>query len=136
MFLLGYLLSGLANAGIGEDPFMLCITSPKIHIYKWGEFLGHRILNVHKIFGSLLCNVTTLSRNVATSILPFLECRDIDFKCLCNVAKWIPNDTTSILTVSVTSRCGFPTSRRRFLYPLERRDVSNQRHDVDFYESL
>ena len=34
MSLFGYLLSGLANAGIGEDPFMLCITSPESHIYK------------------------------------------------------------------------------------------------------
>ena len=68
MFLLGYLLSGLANVGIGEDLFMLCITSLKSHIYKWGEFLGHGILNVHKIFGSLLCNVATWISNVATSI--------------------------------------------------------------------
>ena len=111
MFLFGYLLSGLANTGIGEDPFMLCITRPKSNIYKWGEFLGHGILNVHKIFGSLLCNVATLSCNVTTSILPFLERRDVefqrrdvDFKCLCNVATWSFNVATLILSVSVTSR--------------------------------
>ena len=79
-----------------------------------------------QIFGSLFCNVPTLSRNVATPILP----------------------------LSVTSRRGFPTSRRQFSYslsrrdvnfndPLERRDVSNQRRDVsnqrrvvDFNEPL
>ena len=47
-FFFGYLLSGLANAGIGEDPFMLCITSPESHIYKWGGFLGQGIINVDK----------------------------------------------------------------------------------------
>ena len=51
------------------------------------------------------------------------------FYPLCNIATWISNVATSILSVSVTSR-------RRFLYSLERRDVSNQRHDVNFYESL
>ena len=84
MPLVDYLLSGLANAGIGEDPFLLCISSPESHIYKWGEFLGNGILNVHIFFDSLLCNVTTWSFNVATSIL----------------------------SASVTSRRGFPTSRR------------------------
>ena len=49
MSLFGYLLSGLANAGIGEDPFMLCITSPESQVYKWGGFLGQGIINVHKV---------------------------------------------------------------------------------------
>ena len=48
MSLFGYFLSGLANAGIGKDPFMLYITSPESHIYKWGGFLGQRIINMHK----------------------------------------------------------------------------------------
>ena len=106
MSLFGYILSGLANGGIGEDPFMLCITSPESHIYKWGEFLGQGILNVHK-FGSLLCNVAMLSRNIATSIFPFLERRDVDFKCFCNVATWISNVATSIFIPSGTSRREF-----------------------------
>ena len=48
MSLFGYFLSGLANEGIGEDPFMLCITSPESHIYKWGGFLGQGIINMDK----------------------------------------------------------------------------------------
>ena len=36
MFLLGCLLSGLANAGTGEDPFMQSFTGPECHIYKRG----------------------------------------------------------------------------------------------------
>ena len=48
MSLFGYFLSGLANEGIGEDPFMLCITSPESHIYKWGGFLGQGIINIDK----------------------------------------------------------------------------------------
>ena len=47
MSLFGYFLSGFVNAGIGEDPFMLCITSPESHIYKWGGFLGQGIINMH-----------------------------------------------------------------------------------------
>ena len=66
MSLFGYFLSGRANAGIGEDPFMLCITSPGSHIYKWGGFLGLGIIKMHIFFESLFCNVATLSRNVAT----------------------------------------------------------------------
>ena len=50
MSLFGYFLSGLANAGIGEDPFMLCITSPESHIYKWGGFLGQGIIKCAQIF--------------------------------------------------------------------------------------
>ena len=42
------------------------------------------------------------------------ECRDVDFECLWNVATWISNVATLILSDSVTSRRGFPTSRRRF----------------------
>ena len=61
-----------------------------------------------QIFGSLFCNVATLSRNVATSILP----------------------------LSVTSRRGFPTSRRQFSYSLSRRDVDFQRRDVNFHDPL
>ena len=66
MSLFGYLLTGLANAGIGEDPFMLCITSPESNIYKWGGFVGQGIINVHKflLIRSLLCHFATLSRNV------------------------------------------------------------------------
>ena len=79
-----YLLSGLANAGIGEDPFLLRNSSPESHIYKWGEFLGNGILNVHICFDSLLCNVATFQR------------RDVD------------------ITLSGTSRRGVSTSRRRF----------------------
>ena len=48
MSLFGYFLSGLVNVGIVEDPFMLCITSPESHIYKWGGFLGQGIINMHK----------------------------------------------------------------------------------------
>ena len=55
--------------------------------------------------------------------------RDVDFKCLSNVATWISNVATWSLRVFVTSRC-------RFIYPLERRNVSNQRRDVDFNEPL
>ena len=61
-----------------------------------------------QIFGSLFCNVATLSHNVATSILP----------------------------LSVTSRHGFPTSRRQFSYSLERRDVDLQRRDANFNDPL
>ena len=60
--------------------FFQNITSPESHISKWGEFLGHGILNVQKFFGSLLCNVATFSRNVATSIIRFLERRDVEFQ--------------------------------------------------------
>ena len=84
-----------------------------------------------QIFGSLFCNVATLSLNVVT-----FKCRDVHFIPFCHVATWISNVATSILSVSVTSRRGFPTSRRQFLYSLERRDVSNQRRDVNFSESL
>ena len=101
------------------------------------------------IFGSLFCNVATLSLNVAT-----LKRRNIHFTPLCHVAAWISNVGTSIFILSVTSRRGFPTSRRQFSYslerhdvdlqrrdvnfndPLERRDVGNQRRDVDFNEPL
>ena len=40
MSLFGYFLSELVNAGIGKDPFMLYITSPESHIYKWEGFLA------------------------------------------------------------------------------------------------
>ena len=63
-------------------------------------------------------DVESQRRDVSTSRHPFYP--------LCNVATWIFNVATSILSVSVTSRCGF-------LYSLERRDVSNQRRDVNFY---
>ena len=102
MSLFGYFLSGLTKAGIGEDPFMLCITSPGSHIYKWGGFLGLGIINMHKFFGSLFCNVATLSRNVA-----MFKRRDVHFTPLCHVATWISNVATSILSVSVTSRRRF-----------------------------
>ena len=91
MPLVDYLLSRLANAGIGKDPFLLRISSQESHIYKWGEFLGNGILNVHICFDSLLCNVATLSLNVA-----MLQRRDIH------------------ITLSGTSRRGVSTSRRRF----------------------
>ena len=75
-----------------------------------------------QIFGSLFCNVATLSRNVATfqrrdvstSRHPFspplsrrdvkFQRHDIDFKCLCHVATWIYNVATSIFILSGTSR--------------------------------
>ena len=101
MPLVYYLLSGLTNAGIGEDPFLLRNSSPESHIYKWGEFLGNGILNVNICFDSLLYNVATWSLNAATSIL----------------------------SASVTSRHGFPTSRRGPLERRDvgnqRRDVFN-----------
>ena len=46
MFLLGYLLSGLANTSIEEDPFMQSSTSPESHIYKRGGSFSHGLLNV------------------------------------------------------------------------------------------
>ena len=46
VFLLGCLLSGLANASIEEDPFMQSSTSPKSHIYMRGGSLSHGLLNV------------------------------------------------------------------------------------------
>ena len=46
MFLLGCSLSGLANAGTEEDPFMQSSISPESHIYKRGGSLSHRLLNV------------------------------------------------------------------------------------------
>ena len=59
MFLLGWLLSGLANAGTEEDPFMQSSTSSESHIYNRGGSFSHGLLNV--IFlSSLLCNVATL----------------------------------------------------------------------------
>ena len=61
-----------------------------------------------QIFGSLFCNIATLSRNVATSIF----------------------------ILSVTSRRGFPTLRRQFSYSLERHDVDLQRRDVNFNDPL
>ena len=84
MPLVDYLLSGLATASFGEDPFLLRLSSPESHIYKWGDFLGNGILIVHICFDSLLCNVATLQR------------RDVH------------------ITLSGTSRRGVSTSRRRF----------------------
>ena len=112
MPLVDYLLSGLASAGIGEDPFLLRNSSLESHIYKWGEFLGNGILNVHICFDSLLCNVATLSLNVA-----MFQRRDVttsrrSYNSFWNVATWSFNVATSILSASVTSRRGFPTSRR------------------------
>ena len=82
---------------------MQSITSPEYHIYKWGGSREPGLLNVKMFFfRSLLCNVTTLDLNVAT-----FKRRDAFLPPLWNVATWI-------LTLSGTSRRGFPTSRRRF----------------------
>ena len=43
---LGCLLSGLANVGTGEDPFMQSITSTECHIYKRGGSRKPGLLNV------------------------------------------------------------------------------------------
>ena len=59
--------------------------------------------------------------------------RDVNFGPLCHVATWISNVATSILSVSVTSGCGFPTSRREIVSSLSRRDVDFQRRDVKLY---
>ena len=45
MFLLGCLLSGLANTGTGEDPFIQSSTSPEIHMYKRGGSLSNELLS-------------------------------------------------------------------------------------------
>ena len=68
-------------------------------------------------------DVSTSRRvNVVMSIFPSLSHRDMDlqrrdvnFKCLCHVTTLISNVATSIFILSVTSRRGFPTSRREFL---------------------
>ena len=129
MFLLGCLLSGLANAG--EDPFMQSFTSPECHIYKRGGSHKSGLLHV-QIFRSLPCNVATLRSNVATfqrhnvstsrrQFYPSLERRgvdtqrrDVDFECLWNVATWNSNVATLIFKPSGTSRREISTSRRRF----------------------
>ena len=118
MFLLGCLLSGLANAGTGEDLFMQSITSPGCHIYKRGGSRKPGLLNVQ----FLEAFSVTLRRWVATSrrqFYPSLERRDVDlqrrdvgFECLWNVATWISNVVTLIFTPSGTSRREISMSRR------------------------
>ena len=94
MFLLGCSLSGLANTGTGEDPFIQSITSPESHMYKKGRgslVMGYLVKNLCEDF-----SVTSRRQ-----FYPSLECRDVD-----------SNVATLILSVSGTSRRGFPTSRR------------------------
>ena len=123
MFLLVCLLSGLADAGAGEDPFFFQehYKSRESHFqvgrvsWPWdpqcAQIFWKPSLLRHD-FESQRRDVLTLRRlNVATSIIPFLEHRDVefqrhdvDFKCLCHTATWIPNVATSIFMPSGTSR--------------------------------
>ena len=118
MFLLGCLLSGLANAGTGEDPFMQSITSPECHIYKRGGSRRPGLLNV-----KFLEAFSVTSRHwVATSrrqFYPSMERRDVrferhdvDFECLWNVATLTSNVATLNFTPSGTSRLENLMSRR------------------------
>ena len=88
MFLLGCSLSGLANTGTGEDPFIQSITSPESHMYKRGGFLSHGLLvkNFCEDFSVTSRRwVETLRRfNVAT-----FQRRDVNFTLLWNVVTWI-----------------------------------------------
>ena len=89
MFLLGCSLSGLANTGTGEDPFIQSITSPESHMYKKGR-------------GSLVMGYL---------VKYFCEHFSVTSR------RWVEtsrrfNVATLILSVSGTLRRGFPTSRR------------------------
>ena len=101
MFLLGCSLSGLANTGTGEDPFIQSITSPESHMYKKGRgslVVGYLVKNLCEDFSvTSRCWVETSRRQ----FYPSLEFRDVD-----------SNVATLILSDSGTSRRGFPTSRR------------------------
>ena len=95
MFLLGCLLSGLVNAGTGEDPFMQSITSPECHIYKWRGSRKPGLLNVKILEAFFVTSrrwVATSRHYNVTSRRQFdpslerrdvrFERRDVDFECL------------------------------------------------------
>ena len=103
MFLLGCLLSGLANAGTGEDPFMQSITSPECHIYKRRGSRKPGLLNVQFLEAFSVMSRRQFYPSLERRDVRFERC-DVDFECLWNVATWISNVATLIFKPSGTSR--------------------------------
>ena len=86
MFLFGCSLSGLANTGTGEDPFIQSITSPKSHMYKKGRgslVMGYLVKNFCEDFSLTLRRWVETSRrfNVVT-----FQRRDVNFTLIWNAA--------------------------------------------------
>ena len=116
MFLIVCLFSGPANTGSGEDSFQVMHYKSIKSEVREGRVScsrNHQCAQIH------YCSIASLSRRDVD-----LSRREVNFICLYHIATWTSHVTTSIFTLSATSRRGFSRRDVIFYMPLSRRDVT------------